>query len=77
MTISYDELIPAALALPPGSRAMQAEHLLESLDAIDQVQLDAVWADEAEARLEQVQKGEVTTVPGDQVLAELRIQLKR
>ena len=56
---------------------MLAEHLLESLDAVDQAQLDAVWAEEAEASLEQVQKGEVTTVPGDQVLSELRAQLQR
>ena len=32
MRSSYDELFEAVLALPAGSRAMLAEHLLESLD---------------------------------------------
>jgi len=32
---TYEEIISAALALPPGARAMLAEHLLESLDGAD------------------------------------------
>jgi len=39
---TYEEIMSAALALPPGSRAMLAEHLLESLDAEDQAQIDAL-----------------------------------
>lgn len=40
----YEEIISAALALPPGARPMLAEHLMESLDADDQQRIDALWA---------------------------------
>lgn len=30
---AYEEIISAALSLPPGTRAMLAEHLVVSLDA--------------------------------------------
>lgn len=33
---TYDEIFGAALALPPGLRAMLAEHLLKSMDATEQ-----------------------------------------
>jgi hypothetical protein len=41
---TYEEIISAALALPPSARAMLAEHLMESLDAEDQENIDALWA---------------------------------
>jgi hypothetical protein len=47
---SYEEIISAAMSLPPGARAMLAEHLLESLDATNQSEIDAAWDDEADRR---------------------------
>lgn len=38
---TYEEIISAALALPPVARAMLAEHLRESLNAEDQQRIDA------------------------------------
>lgn len=69
---TYDEIFGAALALPPGLRAMLAENLLKSLDTDKQMELDALWAEEAEKRVRAVEEGVVTTVPGLQVLHELR-----
>jgi putative addiction module component (TIGR02574 family) len=69
---TYDEIFGAALALPPGLRAMLAEHLLKSLDSAQQTELDALWADEAEKRVQEVEQGVVTPVPGFQVFQELR-----
>jgi putative addiction module component (TIGR02574 family) len=74
---SYEEIISAALALPPGSRAMLAEHLLESLDAGDQDQIDAAWIEEAERRDQEIEDGVVRAIPGDDVMNRLRARYKR
>lgn len=69
---TYDEIFGAALALPPGLRAMLAEHLLKSLDAEQQAEIDALWGQEAEKRIQSIEQGEVAPIPGKQVLRELR-----
>ncbi|MHC5934624.1 addiction module protein [Nostoc sp.] len=71
MVNTYDEIFDAALSLPPGLRAMLAEHLFKSLDAENQLEIDTLWADEAEKRLQAVEQGEVTLISGEQVLREL------
>lgn len=72
MTNNYDEIFSAALSLPPGSRAMLAEHLLQSLDGQYQQEIDASWGAIAETRLEEIEKREVKTVPAEEVLQRLR-----
>ena len=74
---TYEEIISAALALPPGSRAMLAEHLLESLDGEDQQKIDALWAEEAERRDRDIEDGTVTAIPGEEVMKRLRSRYKR
>ncbi|HXG66825.1 MAG TPA: addiction module protein [Blastocatellia bacterium] len=72
MASTYDEIMNAALSLPPGARAMLAEHLLESLDAPDQKEIDAIWAEQVEKRIQEVDEGKVEAIPGEQVLSDLR-----
>lgn len=72
MISTFDEIIRAALALPPGPRAMLAEHLLKSLDAQDQAAIDAAWAEVVEQRVQEVQQGKITPISADQVFQELR-----
>jgi putative addiction module component (TIGR02574 family) len=69
---AYDDIFGAALALPPGLRAMLAEHLLKSLDAQQQAEIDRLWAEVAERRIQAVAQGTATPIPGEQVLRELR-----
>jgi putative addiction module component (TIGR02574 family) len=73
---TYEEIMSAALALPPGARAMLAEHLLESLDAEDQERIDALWAEEAERRDKEIEDGIVTAIPGEEVMNRLRSRYK-
>jgi len=73
----YEEIMSAALALPPGARAMLAEQLMESLDAEDQERIDALWAEEAERRDEEIEDGRVTPIPGEEVMNRLRSRYKR
>jgi len=74
---TYEEIMSAALALPPGTRAMLAEHLMESLDAEDQERIDALWAEEAERRDKEIENGTVTAIPGEEVMSRLRSRYKR
>ena len=74
---TYEEIMSAALALPPGARAMLAEHLMESLDAEDQERIDSLWAEEAERRDKEIEDGIVTAIPGEEVINRLRSRYKR
>ncbi len=74
MLSNFEEILRAALSLPPEARAMLADHLLESLDAPNQKQIDAVWSEEAERRVRAIDEGGVELIPGNEVMAELRAQ---
>ena len=54
---TFGEILSAALSLSPGERAMLADHLLQSLDGPDQKRIDALWAEEAERRLREIDEG--------------------
>jgi putative addiction module component (TIGR02574 family) len=73
---TYEEIMSAALALPASARAMLAEHLMESLDAEDQEQIDALWAAEAERRAKELEDGTVKAIPGEEVMNRLRSRYK-
>lgn len=72
MLDSFEEILRAALALPPGARAMLADHLLVSLDAPNQKQIDAAWADEIERRIREIDEGKVETIDGELVMQKIR-----
>ncbi|HXI22261.1 MAG TPA: addiction module protein [Pyrinomonadaceae bacterium] len=77
MAANFDDIMEDALKLPPGARAMLADHLLESLDWEQQKEIDAVWADEAERRMQEIRDGKVQTIDGEQVIRELRARRNR
>jgi len=56
---------------------MLADRLLESLDGPDQKRIDALWAEEAERRLREIDEGKVEAIDGELVMRELRSRLKR
>jgi putative addiction module component (TIGR02574 family) len=72
MPLTFDQLAEEAMHLPPASRAELAERLVGSLDfpATDEIQ-DA-WIEEAIRRRDEVRSGAVKTIPGDEVIAEMR-----
>lgn len=69
---TFEEILGAALALPPGTRAMLAGHLLESLNPPNQKEIDAAWAEEVERRVREIDEGKVETIDGELVMRELR-----
>ena len=74
---TYEEIENAALALPPEAREMLAEHLMASLDAFDQAEIDPLFLEEIERRSKEMDDGTVTPIPGEEVMARLRSRYKR
>jgi len=72
MTLSNEKIFSEALALPPDVRALLAEKLLKSLDPKADEEIDRLWAEEAERRVEQIRSGDVKPLPGEEVLREIR-----
>jgi putative addiction module component (TIGR02574 family) len=77
--VTREELISAALALDPKSRAQLTHRLIESLDGpgerLRAPEWEAAWEAEAEHRLTEMREGKVTGIPGDQVFARGRARL--
>jgi putative addiction module component (TIGR02574 family) len=64
MTPNADALFHAAMALPAEERVALAERLFES---VDQSEMEAAWAAEAEARLTAYDQGRVSGIPAEEV----------
>ena len=75
MQLTPDEIETQALGLPTYERARLAEHLLYSLDSDPDV--DAAWIEEARRRCEQLDRGEIQTIPVQQVMDGLREKLRQ
>jgi len=60
-----------ALSLPADARVSLVEKLLMSLNLPPQPAIDQLWAEEAERRVAQIDKGEVELVPGKKVFDDL------
>ena len=71
------KVVNDALSLPPKSRAKLAEKLLESLDDQTQKEIDRLWAEEAEDRIDAYEKGDLKAVPGKEVFRRLKPRKKR
>ncbi len=69
--IKTDELISEAMSLPVDIRALIVNKLLESLNP-SRKEIDALWAAEAEKRIEEIRTGKVKTIPGEEVFKEIR-----
>jgi putative addiction module component (TIGR02574 family) len=72
MPLTLDQLAEEAMQLPPASRALLAEKMVESLDAGDRDEVEHAWASEAVRRRDEVRSGRVQSIPGEQVVAEIR-----
>jgi hypothetical protein len=79
MTPQPGEIEAAALDLEPTRRARLALRLIESLDhddGLSREQVDRLWLDEGEARLRQLEGGEIEAIPAERVFEEARNNLK-
>lgn len=72
MKANAKRVLEEALQLEPGTRAMIAETLLESLDFEEDFEVSQAWREEIQRRCEQVDRGEVELIDSDTLMAELR-----
>jgi putative addiction module component (TIGR02574 family) len=66
-----NSILNQALELNALERAEVAEKLLESLNPPD-ARMDALWAKEADARIEAYEKGEIETIPAKEVFSKYK-----
>ncbi|HTN71453.1 MAG TPA: addiction module protein [Methylomirabilota bacterium] len=71
------KIIDDALSLPARSRAKLADKLLHSLNQPRQREIDKLWADEVEDRIDSYERGEIKVVPGKAVFRALRKKKSR
>ncbi len=72
MAIVADKVFDDALSLPSDARMILVERLLKSLNLPIQAEIDNLWAEEAERRISQIDRGDVDLIPGDVVFAKIR-----
>jgi putative addiction module component (TIGR02574 family) len=77
MAPTLKELAAQAMDLPADDRAELADLLVTSLDSADLASLERAWADEAHRRSVEVRSGEVTAIPAEEALKQVRASLKR
>ena len=61
-----EKLVQQALGLPADERAEVAERLLSSLEQPPSA-IDHLWAQEAEARIDAYERGEIEAIPAEDV----------
>lgn len=70
-----EDLFEEAISLPIEKRTMLVDKLLHSLNPT-QNEIDKLWAEEAERRVNEIATGSVKTVPGEEVFRKIRERLK-
>src|SRR5712692_8951487 len=76
LSVTRDEVLKAALDLPPKERIAVARELAKSVPSADgeltEAEWNAIWGEEALRRLGEIESGAVKTIPGDEVMARAR-----
>jgi putative addiction module component (TIGR02574 family) len=71
MSTEGKRILNDALELPPVERAELVEELLSSFDFPARKEVDALWAKEAEDRIEAYERGETKSRPAGEVFETL------
>jgi hypothetical protein len=74
---TLEEIEAEALRLPQQARAKLAKSLLLSLSESEEEDSEEFWAEEAEHRYREIERGEVTPIPSEEVLREARSRLRK
>jgi putative addiction module component (TIGR02574 family) len=72
MTDKSQAIVEQALKLSPTERAEVAEKLIGSLDEVPDTDVEQAWQEEIQKRLQQIDRGEVKTIPWEEVQRRLR-----
>ena len=58
--------------LPPKQRAALAKWVIEALDDLSESEIEALWAERAEPRLDELEQGLAAEIPAEEVLRRAR-----
>ena len=72
MTTAVGKILKQAIHLPAIDRAELVEEILTSFDSPERQKIDALWAKEAERRLESFSAGHMKAQPAKQVFSKLQ-----
>ena len=72
-----DKVFDEALSLPADVRLGLVEKLLRSLNLPTRGEIDSLWAEEAERRVSEIDRGEVELIPGEEVFEKIRQKYAR
>jgi Putative addiction module component len=73
--MSLKEIAAEIMKLDLKDRAMLAKWIVESLDDLSEEEIEALWAEEAERRLDEMERGQVDEIPAKEVLRRARASL--
>ncbi len=74
--MGLDELKKEAMKLSPEARAKLARALLASLEDLSAAEIERLWVDEALRRDDEINAGQVSLRPRDEVLKDARSRLR-
>jgi putative addiction module component (TIGR02574 family) len=72
MALTLEQLTAEAMRLPIESRALLADRLVESLDSPELEDIQQLWTAEAIRRRDEIRSGRIQSIPGEQVMDEVR-----
>ncbi len=75
MTTELQALETEALKLSLTERAQLAEHLITSLDQLDDTENERLWVEEAERRYQEYKKGNIPARLAEDVLRDARAKM--
>ena len=75
MTTQASSFADQALSLPSEDRIYLVDKLLESLNSSGTEEIDHLWAEEVEHRIDAFDSGFVKAISGEQVFSEIRDRL--
>lgn len=73
--MSIKELEAEIKKLDLKERAMLAKRIVESLDELSTAEIEALWVEEAEARLDELEQGLADEIPAEEALRRARMAL--
>ncbi|MHA1795622.1 MAG: addiction module protein [Promethearchaeota archaeon] len=77
MSTVNKELLNEILRLPSNLRSQLIEELIKSLNVPIQPEIDQIWAEEAEKRVQAIQSGKITLIDGEEVINQMRKRIEK
>jgi hypothetical protein len=77
MDVNVQKVMDKALSLPADARVSLVEKLITSLNLPTQAEIDHLWAEEAEQRISQIDRGEVELISGKKIFERIRKKYKQ